>query len=107
MIKLQAPQAALRIYSDAIQAHGAAEVADDYGLVEAFSGLRSFRLADGSDEIHARSIARLEFAKHPPEKRAKCTRSARQLIGIMRGVPQLKGKDNLFDNASIGRSLCH
>ena len=67
MIKLQAPQAALRIYDDAIQAFGGAGVADDYGLAEAFAGLRSFRLADGPDEVHARSIARLEFVKHPPE----------------------------------------
>jgi alkylation response protein AidB-like acyl-CoA dehydrogenase len=68
MIKVQAPNMALRIIDDAIQAHGGGGVSDDYGLANAYAHQRTLRLADGPDEVHARSIARMEFAKHLPEK---------------------------------------
>ncbi len=67
MIKVQAPNMALRIIDDAIQAHGGGGVSDDYGLAQAYAGQRTLRLADGPDEVHARSIARMEFAKHAPD----------------------------------------
>ncbi len=67
MIKVQAPNMALRIIDDAIQAHGGGGVSDDYGLAKAYAGQRTLRLADGPDEVHARSIARMEFAKHAPD----------------------------------------
>merc|ERR1712023_596719 len=68
MIKVQAPNMALRIIDDAIQAHGGGGVSDDYGLANAYAHQRTLRLADGPDEVHARSIARMEFAKHLPEE---------------------------------------
>ncbi|MEZ5692369.1 MAG: acyl-CoA dehydrogenase family protein [Altererythrobacter sp.] len=64
MIKVQAPTMALKIIDDAIQAHGGGGVSDDYGLANAYAHQRTLRLADGPDEVHARSIARMEFAKH-------------------------------------------
>jgi alkylation response protein AidB-like acyl-CoA dehydrogenase len=67
MIKVQAPNMALRIIDDAIQAHGGGGVSDDYGLANAYAHQRTLRLADGPDEVHSRSIARMEFAKHMPE----------------------------------------
>ena len=67
MIKVQAPNMALRIIDDAIQAHGGGGVSNDYGLAKAYAGQRTLRLADGPDEVHARSIARMEFAKHAPD----------------------------------------
>ncbi|NVD45804.1 acyl-CoA dehydrogenase family protein [Qipengyuania atrilutea] len=67
MIKVQAPNMALRIIDDAIQAHGGGGVSNDYGLAKAYAHQRTLRLADGPDEVHARSIARIEFAKHAPE----------------------------------------
>ncbi|MEP0191832.1 MAG: acyl-CoA dehydrogenase family protein [Erythrobacter sp.] len=67
MIKVQAPNMALRIIDDAIQAHGGGGVSDDYGLASAFAHQRTLRLADGPDEVHARSIARMEIGKHIPE----------------------------------------
>jgi alkylation response protein AidB-like acyl-CoA dehydrogenase len=66
MIKVQAPNMALRIIDDAIQAHGGGGVSDDYGLARAYANQRTLRLADGPDEVHARSIAHMEFAKHAP-----------------------------------------
>ena len=64
MIKVAAPRVALKVIDDAIQAHGGAGVADDFGLARAYASLRTLRLADGPDEVHCRSIARLEFRRH-------------------------------------------
>ncbi len=64
MIKVQAPHMALRIADDAIQAHGAAGVSADFALAEMWAGLRTMRLVDGPDEVHARSIARAELARY-------------------------------------------
>jgi alkylation response protein AidB-like acyl-CoA dehydrogenase len=66
MIKVQAPNMALRIIDDAIQAHGGGGVSNDYGLARSYANQRTLRLADGPDEVHARSIAHMEFAKHAP-----------------------------------------
>jgi alkylation response protein AidB-like acyl-CoA dehydrogenase len=64
MIKVQAPTMALKIIDDAVQAHGGAGVCQDFGLAKAWAGQRTLRLADGPDEVHARSIARNEFGKY-------------------------------------------
>ena len=67
MIKVQAPNMALRIIDDAIQAHGAGGVSEDYGLASAWAHQRTLRLADGPDEVHSRAIARIEYARHAPK----------------------------------------
>jgi acyl-CoA dehydrogenase len=64
MIKVAAPRVALRILDDAIQAHGGGGVTSDFGLAKAYAGIRTLRLADGPDEVHNRSIARMEFKRH-------------------------------------------
>jgi alkylation response protein AidB-like acyl-CoA dehydrogenase len=64
MIKVAAPRVALRIIDDAIQAFGGAGVSEDPGLAKMYAGIRTLRLADGPDEVHNRSIARLEFGKY-------------------------------------------
>src|SRR5215469_14852401 len=64
MIKVAAPRIALRIIDDAIQAHGGGGVTSDFGLAKAYAGIRTLRLADGPDEVHNRSIARMEFARY-------------------------------------------
>jgi len=64
MIKVQAPNMALKIIDDAIQAHGGGGVSNDFGLANAYAQQRTLRLADGPDEVHARSIARMEFGKY-------------------------------------------
>ena len=63
MIKVAAPRAALRIIDNAMQAHGAGGLSDDFGLAEVYAGMRALRIADGPDEVHLRSIARMELAK--------------------------------------------
>jgi acyl-CoA dehydrogenase len=64
MIKVYAPNMALRIIDDAVQAHGGAGVCQDFDLAKSWAGIRTLRLADGPDEVHNRAVARLEFAKH-------------------------------------------
>jgi acyl-CoA dehydrogenase len=64
MIKVSAPNMALRIIDDAIQAHGGGGVTSDFGLARAYASQRTLRLADGPDEVHNRTIARMEFAKY-------------------------------------------
>lgn len=63
MIKVAAPRMALDVIDDAIQAWGGAGVTDDAGLVKAYSFIRGLRVADGPDEVHNRSIARLEIKR--------------------------------------------
>jgi acyl-CoA dehydrogenase len=63
-IKVAAPSMALEILDRAIQVHGAAGVTDDFLLASSWAHLRTLRLADGPDEVHKRSIARMELAKY-------------------------------------------
>jgi acyl-CoA dehydrogenase len=64
MIKVVAPNMALRVIDRAIQAHGAAGVCEDTFLAEAWANARTLRLADGPDEVHRNAIAKLELKKY-------------------------------------------
>jgi acyl-CoA dehydrogenase len=61
MIKVVAPNVALRVLDRAIQAHGAAGVSQDTFLAHAWASSRTLRLADGPDEVHLETIAKLEL----------------------------------------------
>jgi alkylation response protein AidB-like acyl-CoA dehydrogenase len=63
MIKVKAPVMALEIIDDAIQAHGGVGVTDDFGLGKTWASMRTLRLADGPDEVHRRTVAKLELKK--------------------------------------------
>ncbi|MDE2464008.1 MAG: acyl-CoA dehydrogenase family protein [Alphaproteobacteria bacterium] len=63
-IKVAAPRMALKVIDDAIQAWGGAGVTTDSGLARMYASQRTLRLADGPDEVHCRTIARLEYGKH-------------------------------------------
>ncbi len=63
-IKVAAPRMALRVIDDAIQAFGGAGVSADFPLAELYATVRTLRIADGPDEVHNRTIARLEYARH-------------------------------------------
>jgi acyl-CoA dehydrogenase len=64
MIKVVAPNMATQIIDWAIQAHGGGGVSDDFPLAYAYAHQRTLRLADGPDEVHRNSIAKLELARH-------------------------------------------
>jgi acyl-CoA dehydrogenase len=63
MIKVVAPNVALQVLDRAIQAHGGAGVSQDTFLAAAWANVRTLRLADGPDEVHTESIAKLELRK--------------------------------------------
>jgi acyl-CoA dehydrogenase len=64
MIKVVAPNVALRVLDRAIQAHGGAGVSQDFPLAAAWANSRTLRLADGPDEVHRESIAKFELARY-------------------------------------------
>ncbi|WP_340316266.1 acyl-CoA dehydrogenase family protein [Rhizorhabdus argentea] len=63
-IKVAATQIGQAIADMAIQAHGAAGLSDDEGLGFAFARMRMIRIGDGPDEVHNRTIARIELDKY-------------------------------------------
>jgi acyl-CoA dehydrogenase len=64
MIKVVAPNMACQVIDWAIQAHGGGGVSEDFGLAHAYASSRTLRLADGPDEVHRNSIAKLELARY-------------------------------------------
>ncbi len=64
MIKVIAPNLALRVIDRAVQAHGGAGVSDDFMLAAEWANARIMRLADGPDEVHIESIARMELREY-------------------------------------------
>jgi len=65
MIKVIAPSMALQVLDRAIQVHGGAGVSQDTFLAAAWANVRTLRLADGPDEVHLDSIAKLELRNYP------------------------------------------
>jgi acyl-CoA dehydrogenase len=78
MIKVVAPHVALRVIDRAIQAHGGAGVSQDTFLASAWAAIRTLRLADGPDEVHVESIAKLELAKSGKSKRVAAVSDSRK-----------------------------
>ncbi|MEW6777579.1 MAG: acyl-CoA dehydrogenase [Bdellovibrionota bacterium] len=68
MIKVIAPNMALRVIDRAIQIHGGGGVSEDFGLAAAYANIRTLRLADGPDEVHREQIGKIEVAKYEPRK---------------------------------------
>jgi acyl-CoA dehydrogenase len=63
-IKVAVPRMLQRVVDLAIQAFGGAGVTDDFGLSAMYARARTMRLVDGPDEVHNRTVARLEFRKY-------------------------------------------
>jgi len=64
MIKIVAPNMALKVIDWAIQVYGGMGVSDDTPLAMMWAHQRTLRLADGPDEVHRNSLAKLELASH-------------------------------------------
>lgn len=64
MIKIVAPSMALKVIDWAMQVHGGMGVSDDTPLAYMWAGQRTLRFADGPDEVHRNSLAKLELARH-------------------------------------------
>ena len=62
--KVAAPRAAISAIDAAIQVFGGCGVSQDAHLAYFYAGARTLRLADGPDEVHLQTIAKVEAAKH-------------------------------------------
>ncbi|NBT31453.1 MAG: acyl-CoA dehydrogenase [Rhodobacteraceae bacterium] len=63
MIKVVAPEVALRVTDAAVQMFGAQGISQDTPLARQWAHLRTLRLADGPDAVHRRQVARWELAR--------------------------------------------
>lgn len=68
MIKVVAPTMACDVIDWAMQAHGGGGVSDDFPLAFTYAQARTLRFADGPDEVHRNSIAKMELGKYAPPK---------------------------------------
>ena len=64
MIKVVAPSMACQVIDWAIQVHGGGGLSDDFPLAYAYAHARTLRFADGPDEVHRNSIAKMELGKY-------------------------------------------
>jgi hypothetical protein len=65
MIKAVIPQMLQTIVDQAIQIHGGGGISDDdFALTQLFAYARVLRLADGPDEVHRGTVAKLELKKY-------------------------------------------
>ncbi len=64
MIKVVAPNMALRVIDRAMQVHGAGGLTEDFPFAHMWTWARILRQADGPDEVHTDQVARLEIGKH-------------------------------------------
>ncbi|KAL1510229.1 hypothetical protein AB1Y20_006556 [Prymnesium parvum] len=68
MVKAHVPRTCQTLVDRCIQAHGALGVSEDTPLFAAFAGARALRIADGPDEVHLLTTAKIELKiqKHSP-----------------------------------------
>lgn len=60
-VKVAIPREVCRILDDAVQLFGGAGVSADTPLAQLWATARTMRIADGPDEVHLQSIARVEL----------------------------------------------
>jgi acyl-CoA dehydrogenase len=70
MIKVVAPKMACEVVDRAIQVHGGMGVCQDSFLAAAYAHQRTLRLADGPDEVHRETVAKLELKSYRNSKEA-------------------------------------
>ncbi|WP_240938131.1 acyl-CoA dehydrogenase family protein [Nocardioides sp. JQ2195] len=63
-IKVIAPRIARSVLDRSIQSHGGGGVTDDFPIARMWATARILGIADGPDEVHIRSVARVEIRKH-------------------------------------------
>jgi alkylation response protein AidB-like acyl-CoA dehydrogenase len=61
MIKVVVPQTVAKIIDRAIQSHGAGGFTNDFFLARSWAYARTTQMADGPDEVHTETVAKLEL----------------------------------------------
>ena len=69
MIKVVAPSMACQVIDWAMQVHGGGGMCDDFPLAYSYANARTLRFADGPDEVHRNSIAKMELGKYAANPR--------------------------------------
>ena len=64
MIKVVAPQMACKVIDWAMQVHGGGGMCEDFPLAYFYTVARTLRFADGPDEVHRNTIAKMEIGKY-------------------------------------------
>lgn len=62
-VKVAAPNTALRVLDNAMQVHGGGGLSSDFPLAHLWATARTLRIADGPDEVHLDTIAKLELQR--------------------------------------------
>ena len=70
-VKAMVPIRTCRIVDEAIQVHGATGVSQWTPLARMYTSQRTLRLADGPDEVHRETVAKLELRKYAPGNNRK------------------------------------
>jgi acyl-CoA dehydrogenase len=73
MIKVVAPNLALRVLDRVIQSHGGGGISQDFEWAAAWANSRTLRFADGPDEVHREAIAKYELSRHHGNSRPPST----------------------------------
>jgi acyl-CoA dehydrogenase len=68
MIKVAAPQVALKVIDEAMQMHGGVGISQDTPLANMFIQMRTLRFADGPDAVHRMQVARKELRGYTNQK---------------------------------------
>lgn len=63
-IKVVAPRVARQVLDRAIQSHGGGGVTEDFPLARMWASARILGIADGPDEVHTRTVARVELSRY-------------------------------------------
>lgn len=71
MIKVVAPNMALKVLDRVIQGFGAAGISDDFPFAAHWANARTLRLADGPDEVHRSQVAKIELRKYQQKHEVK------------------------------------
>jgi acyl-CoA dehydrogenase len=77
-IKVAVPALCFRVIDRALQVHGGLGVCEDTILASAWANMRTLRIADGPDEVHRRSVARIEIKKLFLEKTSSSQQQLQQ-----------------------------